>query len=631
MRYICLMLCYLAAGPASADWPAYAGEGGRQHTDLTQITPTNVADLRLAWRADLGSLSEDFRAKGHSFQANPIFWDGKLYVSTSANEVFAVDAVSGAVVWQFDARLDREAGYSESASRGVTLWHGDSAVCPHRVVFGTLMGELIALDARTGSICTDFGDGGRVDLATGARAQEPGDYSITSPPALLGDVLIVGSAIGDNRRVDSELGIVRALDVRSGQVLWAWDPIPRDAADAARAGWSGNSADITGAANAWPPLLADAEAGLVFVSTSSPSPDFFGGERLGDNRYANSLVALDATTGTVRWHQQLVHHDVWDYDVPSQPTRFALHRDGKLLPAVAVVTKTAQMFVFHRDTGEPLFDVEERAVPQGGVDGELLSPTQPFSALPMLVEDRPLTAEDAFGVVYFDRKGCERILDTYRSEGMFTPPSLEGSIMNPGYPGGANWGGVAIDEARQIAVVNVNRFAVLVKLIPRDDYRREDWQGGDWQLSAMRGTPYIMARRVFLSALGLPCTQPPWGKLMALDLAAGKLLWEQPLGTIEDLAPAPVPNFAWGVPNMGGALLTASGLTIIGAAGDYYLRAYDTASGKLVWSHRLPTAAMATPMSYEMGGRQYVAVAVGGHTNVGLKRGNHLMSFALPD
>jgi quinoprotein glucose dehydrogenase len=626
-------LLAIASGGARAagDWDTYGGDGGRQFTSHTQIAPDNVERLAVAWTTRTGDLGGDFKRKGHSFQANPVLWGETLYVSTSSNQIVAVDATSGAVRWQFDPRLPRDEGYSEHASRGVSVWHGASEVCPSRVFVGTLIGTVHAVEARTGEPCSDFGVGGRVDLSFGVGEVDLGDYGVTSPPAVLGDRLIVGSAIGDNRAVESDRGIVRALDARTGAILWQWDPIPRDKADPARASWGGNSADITGSANAWAPVTVDAERDLVFVSTGSPSPDFYGGERPGDNRYANSLVALRGSTGEVVWHYQFVHHDVWDYDVPAQPTLATLHLEGRMVPAVLIVTKTGMLFAFHRETGEPVYGITEVAVPQGGVPGEVLSPTQPFSAIPALADQSALAPDDAYGFVWFDRRACASDLERYRSEGIFTPPSLDGTVMNPGYGGGANWGGVAVDEGRLIAVANVNQLPALVRLIPRDQAkaRYESGEFEDWQIGLQTGTPYVMVRRPFLSPLGLPCTRPPWGKLVAVDLAKGAILWQVPLGTIADLAPGPVPNLELGVPNLGGALMTASGLVVIGAAAEHALRAFSTETGTKLWETRLPAAAMATPMSYAIDGRQYIVIAAGGHASFGLEPGDYLIAFAL--
>lgn len=631
--HIAIVGFILSHASLGADWNQYGGEGGQQFTELEQINRSNLDRLVPAWTYRSGDLNQGFTDKAHSFQANPIFWNNMLYISTSANWVIAIDAVSGEERWKFDPQLPKDIDYSESASRGVAIWHGDVEVCPHRIIMGTLTGFVHALDALTGEACNDFGVAGRVDMSVeaGGNGNWLGHHGITSPPAIAGDSVIVGSSIGDNRMVESPRGIVRSLNVITGAVTWIWDPIPRAPEDPLRAEWAGNSASITGGANAWPPLSVDMARNLVFVSTSSPSADFYGGERLGDNRHANSLVALNIDTGAVVWHQQLVHHDVWDYDIPSQPTLTTIQRGGTAIDAVVVVTKTGMLFAFARDDGRPIYDITERPVPQSDVPGELLSATQPFSSVPPLVDQSVLTEEDAFGIAWFDRLGCQNVLRELRSEGIFTPPSLKGSILSPGYAGGANWGGVAIDPDRQIAITNVNQIPALVRLIPRESIEalRDSGELDGWDISAQTGTPYFMARRFFLSPLGLPCTRPPWGKLVAVDLREGTILWDIPLGTIRDLAPSVVPNFAWGVPNLGGALLTRSGLIVIGAATENTLRIFDVETGEELWSHRLPTAAIATPMSYEVDGEQYIAITVGGHEPLGMSDGDYLMTFKL--
>ncbi|ALO45789.1 pyrroloquinoline quinone-dependent dehydrogenase [Pseudohongiella spirulinae] len=617
-----LILLALAGSAATnihaQQWDRYGGPGGQQFTPLTDISRDNLSRLSLAWTYRTGDLNAGFDYKGHSFQANPMIWRETLYLSTSANEVLAVDAETGEERWRFDAGIPRDIPYSESASRGVSIWHGESATCPHRIFLGTLTGYVHALNAETGEPCADFGVGGRVDMRTGVGDHDnlAGYYGITSPPAVAGDALIVGSAIGDNREVSSPRGIVRSLDARSGTVNWVWDPLP---------------VGFAGSANVWAPMSVDVERGLAFLSTSSPSPDFYGGERPGDNRYANSVVALAVASGDVVWHQQLVHHDIWDYDLPAQPVLTTLEHNGQELDAVVVVTKTGMMYTFNRANGAPIHPIVERSVPASDVPGEQAWPTQPFSSLPPLVEHRALTEDDAFGIAWFDRRSCQRIIRESRNEGIFTPPSLQGTLLYPSYAGGSNWGGVAVDAQRQIAVANVNQVPAIVRLIPREELAalrsRGDLDG--WQVSSQSGTPYVMARRIFMSPLGLPCTRPPWGKLVAMDLRASEILWDVPLGTIRDLAPAPVPNFAWGVPNMGGPLITASGLIVIGAAAEHSLRIFDLMTGEQLWEYRLPAPAMATPMSYELDGVQYIAVAVGGHGQLDTVMGDYVMAFRL--
>lgn len=640
-RLLVVMTAVFAAEAAaqSGDWEFYGGDaGGTKYSALAGITPDNVDRLEIVWTFRTGETGDGYQsAHKMTFEATPVLWNGALYFTTGFNKAFAVNAATGRELWRFDAEVPKELDYAEVASRGVSLWHDPrpphGTACEHRVFFGTLTGFVHALDALTGRPCADFGEQGRVDMTENVRPTEPGEYTITSPPVVFGNSIVVGSAIGDNGGVELARGIVRALDAHTGRVLWKWDPIPKDPADPAYATWQRGSAERTGAANAWAPLSVDARNGLVFVPTSAPSPDFYGGERKGDNHYANSLVALDGETGRVVWHYQLVHHDLWDYDVASQPVLFDLQRDGERIPAVAQATKTGMVFVFHRLTGEPLFPIEERPVPQGGVAGEQLSPTQPFSTLPPLVDHAEVTKDDAFGVAWFDKRACRKAIEGYRSEGIYTPPSLEGTIVYPGYAGGSNWGGIALDPKRQIIIANVMQIPFIVLLAEREEGRRR-YEAGEFEhaeVARMAGTPYVMARNMLASPLDMPCTRPPWGKLLALDLKLGAIVWQIPLGTIEDLAPAPVPNLALGVPNIGGPIVTASGLVFVAATADHYLRAFDIRDGEELWRGRLPRGGQATPMTYRIDGRQYIVVAAGGHGNAGIETGDYLVAFALPD
>lgn len=612
-------------------------DDGSQYAPFDQINRGNLDRLDLVFSYHTGDLGQGFEAKGHSFQATPVYWNGSLFISTSSNEVIAIDAARGTESWRYDTAIERGVGYSEHASRGVSLWHGNADVCPDRVFIGTLRGTLHAIDARTGERCSSFGVDGVVDLGTGIRNRRAGQYSVTSPVAVLDDRIIVGSSIGDNGAVDLEQGIVRALDPVNGAQLWQWDPIPRDPTDPASRTWQGRSASITGAANAWAPISVDPERRLVFVPTSSPSPDFYGGERLGENHYANSIVALDADTGQVRWFRQLVHHDVWDYDIPAQPSLTVIGRGGKEIPAVVVVTKTGMLYAFDRDSGSPIYGMTEKPVPQTDVPGERTHPTQPFSDIAIAAHHQ-LTEDDAFGIMFQDKASCREAIKASRSEGIFTPPSLAGTIEFPGWAGGMNWGGVALDPLQQIAVVNFMNLPGIIKLLPREafDRARENDEMPDWQLTEMAGTPYGMARRMFVSSLGLPCTRPPWGEIVAIDLITGGILWRRPFGTVEDLSPVPIPGFAaralfgdWGAPNLGGPLVTSGNIVVIGAALDFYLRIFDVHSGEEIWRYRLPTSANSIPISYMHDSRQYIAVAVGGHSGAGTPRGDELMVFAL--
>ncbi|MGB5579007.1 MAG: pyrroloquinoline quinone-dependent dehydrogenase [Woeseia sp.] len=642
-RFSVLMpLAFFSSVAAGDDWPHFGGgQHGQQFSALTQISTQNVAQLKEAWRFRTGEPAKDFRDR-FGFEANPILAEGRLYFPTGNAVVFALDPATGNELWRFDPQLPRDKWYDEGANRGVSSWLDPQAAagssCRQRIFVGTLDARLIALDGATGKPCEDFGNKGtvRLDQGVGVYEDDSFHYTITSPPVIVGDTLITGSAIGDNRAADSELGIVRGLDARTGTERWRWDPIPRDPDDPAMHDWDPEQASRTGSANAWAPLAADTDLGLVYVPTGSASPDFYGGERLGDNRYANSLVALDAATGKVRWHQQLVHHDVWDYDLAAQPTLVELQRGTTTVPAVLQGTKTGMIFTFDRRDGTPLFDIEERPVPQGGVAGEQLSPTQPFPvAPPPLVRHDPVTEDDAWGLLWFDKRGCRKRIGNLRSEGIFTPPSIEGTLQLPGYAGGINWGGIAFEPASQYAVAFTMNLAMEITLIPRDELMRE-YESGDYdgyEFARQRGTPYGMRRKAFVSALDIPCVRPPWGELSAVDMKSGKIAWQRKVGTLEDVAPAPVPNLELGMPGAGGPIVTAGGLIFMAAVMDNYLRAFDLENGALLWQARLPVGGQATPMTYRVGntGKQYVVIAAGGHPNMSDELGDYVIAFALPD
>jgi quinoprotein glucose dehydrogenase len=622
-------------GP-TAEWPEYGGDkGALRYSPLDQITPDNVARLDVAWTYHHGDAADGTgEYKRTSFQATPIVVDAMLYFCTAFNRVIALDPRTGAEMWIFDPKLVAKSGPGPYplTCRGVAHWAdegGVGAACSSRIFTGTRDAELIAVDAKTGRPCDDFGSGGRIALREGLGEHEEWEYYPTSAPIVVGDVVVIGALVADNVRVDVPGGVVRAFDVRSGKLRWAWDPVPPDG--------GGQLADdgrryAAGTPNVWAPLSADAERGLVYVPTGNPSPDLFGGVRNGIDHYGSAVVALDAADGKVRWYFQTVHHDVWDYDVPTAPTLFQIDGVGGGKPALAQATKMGHVFLLDRETGEALYPIEERPVPQGGVAGERLSPTQPFPTHPLPLHPARLEIDDAFGFSPFDRADCKDRIAKLRNDGLFTPPSLGGTLQYPGSAGGPNWGGVSIDPVDGVMFVNQMHSAAVVTLIPRSEFDALDASAAVYpeELYPMYGTAYGVKRSPLLSSAGAPCNPPPWGTLTAVDLRTGEIRWRSRLGTTRDQAPWPM----WldlGAPNLGGSIVTAGGLLFIGATTDKFFRAFDVRNGDEVWRRRIPYTANATPLSYRLGesDKQMVVVAAGGHG--WSEPGDALIAFALRD
>jgi len=646
-RLLCVtaVLCTAARGtpaqaPTASDWGYYGGDIlGQRFSSLDQINRSNVAQLSLAWTYRTGELGAGFAsARKLTFEATPVLAFGLLYLETATNVVIALDPETGALRWRFDPHVDRARHYAEATSRGVSVWEDADAppghACQRRVFTGTLDARLLALDADTGRPCADFADGGQVDLTRGLRIRDAGAYLVTSPPAVYGRVVIVGSAIGDNRATDVERGVIRGYDAVSGAQLWSFDPLPDSASHPAAPEWNLAQALSTGAGNAWGVMSVDEEQGLVLVPTGSASPDFYGGERVGSNRFADSLLALDARSGRLVWQQQLVHHDLWDYDPAAQPVLGDVTVQGVPVPAVIEATKTGMLYVFGRARGEPLFPISERRVPASRVPGEQAWPTQPFSSLAALAPQGPVRAEDAWGLTFWDRSRCRALIASLRNEGIFTPPDTRGTLLYPGYLGGVNWGGVAFDQDRGRIIAAVNILPMVVTLLTPQQFEQQLRSGRypHSEFGRQAGTPYGMRREPLLSPWGLPCTAPPWGTLVSVDLRRNRIVWQAPLGSTAGFTPWFLPALEFGMPNLGGPIATAGDLVFIGAAMDGYLRAFDIETGRELWKYKLPAGGQATPMTYRAGGsqRQFLVISAGGHGPLGTPRGDYVMAFALP-
>jgi quinoprotein glucose dehydrogenase len=584
--------------------------GGGRYSPLADINAGNVGRLEQAWvyrygAGDYFDGSLPFN-RGTSSETTPILVDGRLIFTTPTNRVIALDPERGQELWTFDPGLDRRAWYANMwTNRGVAAWQGrPGEACSPRVFLTTLDARLIALDARTGKRCTGFAD---VNLREGVRSLiDPRLLSLTSPGTVIGDLIVVGSSVADNILAESPHGIVRAFDTRSGRLRWTFHTIPAKG-DPGSETWETGTAH-TGAANVWSTITADPKRGLVFLPVSSASPDHYGGVRPGANLYSDSVVALDAKTGKLRWQFQTVHHDLWDYDLAAPPILIDIRRDGRYVPAVVVLTKSSLVFVLHRETGAPLFPVEERPVPASDVPGERAWPTQPFPVKPAPLSSQRITSADLDDWTPEHHEACSQRLAQLRNEGIYTPPSLQGTLVHPATGGGANWSGGAFDPVRRLIFVPVNNMAMEIRLVPT---------GRD------TGERYRIGGNEPFSHDGRLCNRPPWGRLVAVDVDKGEIAWS--VSTTS--GPDDLGNSSYGP-----ALATAGGLVFHG--GGYYpvLRIHDATTGARIGRLELPAGVHGGPISYKLRpeGRQYIVVAAGGHDTLKSPKGDYIVAWALP-
>jgi quinoprotein glucose dehydrogenase len=617
-----------------AEWSQWGGsEGGVRFSPLTQIAPENVDRLQVAWTYHMGGPPKDRKA-GWFVEVTPIVAEGRMYLCTPLNRVVALDPQTGRELWSFDPVIDRQQVTTHFNCRGVTFHRNKrttpGAACAARILTGTLDGRLIALDAITGARCKGFGVGGTVNLMASLGDVRAGEYNVTSPPVVVANQVVIGGHVKDFARVDVPAGVVRAFDLHTGALTWAWNPLPPGSLDSRLAPPGETYARRT--PNAWSMFSVDRERGLVFIPTGNPADDLYGGAREGIDYYGSSVVALEASTGRVVWHFQTVHHDLWDYDVASQPLLIDFPTDHGRVPAVVQGTKQGNIYVLNRETGTPLVPVEERPVSQvGALPGETPSLTQPFPTNPAYVfYAGALTEETVWGFTPWDKAKCREQLHGVLHEGIYTLRSLRGSLIEPSSSGIMSWGGLAVDSSRDILIVNTTHIAAIQRAIPSKEAEAQYNQGNP--LRRMEGSPYTVSGAPFLSPFGAPCNPPPWGALTAIDLKAGKRLWEVPLGSTRDRAPFPF-WFDKGVPSVGGPIVTASGLTFIAATTDNFVRAFDTKTGAKLWEERLPAGGQAVPMTYRLraDSKQYMVIAAGGHEYLGTKLGDSVIAYALND
>jgi quinoprotein glucose dehydrogenase len=630
-------------GQPDEDWRAYGrSQFGQRYSPLKEITPKNVEQLKVAWTFRTGDGKGPNDSAETTFEVTPIKVGDTLYLCSQHQILFALDAKTGQKRWSYDPQLKSDPRFQHLTCRGVS-YHETAegatdttgapapAECRRRIFLPVNDGRLIAVDADTGKPCEGFADHGVLDLQRGMGAPTYTFYEPTSPPVVGEKIVVVAASVMDNYSTDLPSGVIRGFDLYTGKLVWAWDSGAADenALASATHKYTNNSP------NAWITPAYDPALGLVYLPMGVQTPDIWGGNRSElSERYANALVALDINTGKRVWSYQTVHHDLWDMDLPAQPSLIDLPtKDGGTVPAILQPAKTGNIFVLDRRNGQLLVPAPERPVPQGAAKGDHVSPTQPFSELTFRPEEN-LTGADMWGATMFDQLACRILFHKLRYEGTFTPPSERGTLVFPGNLGMFEWGGLAVDPGRQIAIANPIAIPFVSRLIPRGPDNPEApnqsvHQGSEVGIQPMYGTPYGVVLHPFLSPIGLPCMRPPWGYMAAIDLKTMKIVWMHKNGTIRDAAPVPIP-LKMGVPSLGGPIVTAGGVAFATGTQDYYIRAYDVTDGRELWQDRLPAGGQSTPMTYAIDGHQYVVTAAGGHSSFGTKLGDYVIAYRLP-
>ncbi|WP_106477869.1 membrane-bound PQQ-dependent dehydrogenase, glucose/quinate/shikimate family [Phytohalomonas tamaricis] len=644
------------ADEAPSNWEHYAGDtDATRFAALDQITRDNVQDLEVAWTFRTGDTPLSPGGGGSEDQGTPLMANGTLYFCTPHNTVIALDNATGEEKWRkefptetrtwvrcrglayFDATRSLEQPTAPDSTPVPSVTLAEGAACQRRIYMNTIDAVLVAINADTGEFCTDFGNEGQIDLKSGLGNAESPLYSLTSPPTMAGSTVVVGGRVADNVALDMPGGVIRGFDAITGEMRWAFDPgNPQD-----RQAPGDGETYARSTPNVWAPMTYDAMSNTVYMGVGNSAIDLWGVERSElDETYGGTILALDATTGDEKWHYQTVRHDLWDYDVPMQPTLIDFpNGDGSTVPALVFGTKVGQLFVLDRLTGEPLTEVEDREVQTANIPNERYATHQPVSVgMPQIGAQR-LTEKDMWGGTPFDQLMCRYIFLGYRYDGLFTAPDTDYSLSFPGSLGGLNWGGVSYDPTSQTMFVNDMRLGLWVHMEQQeaDDTGTDGAETVNAGMGAvpLRGTPYSVLKDRFLSPLGIPCQEPPFGTLTAFNMQTRSVDWQVPLGTVQDTVlfgmkthlPMPI-----GMPTIGGSLATQGGLVFFAATQDYWLRAFDSATGDEVWKARLPVGSQGTPISYISSetGKQYVVISAGG-ARQSPDRGDYLIAYALPD